>query len=362
MDLGLEDNQQPVLVEASAPCRIDLGGTLDIRTFHLPLRHLAPCTLNIALDLRTRVLIRPYEKGLVRIASRGFERAEYPSDKLPFEHPMGLMFAVAAYFGAQGVDIEIDSASPIRSALGGSSSAAVALIAAFSGLASEKGEIAFGENQVALLAHDIEESIAGVPCGIQDQLAAVYGGVNVWHWPAGVHEPVYRREPLDEAVGLDRLEERMVVAYCGVPHESKDINGRWVKQFLRARYRFEWQEIIHCTKKFIDSLCQGNYIDAAAAMNEETTIRCRMTPDVLDETGTVLSQIAGKHGCGARFAGAGGGGCVWAVGEKESIAVVRAAWRNALAGKKTAGILNARIDAKGVAVSMPKQGTPSHDV
>ena len=36
-------------IEASAPCRIDMGGTLDISTFYLPLRHLYPCTLNIAI-------------------------------------------------------------------------------------------------------------------------------------------------------------------------------------------------------------------------------------------------------------------------------------------------------------------------
>jgi len=42
-------------IEASAPCRIDMGGTLDIATFSYPLRHLAPATFNIALDLRTRV-------------------------------------------------------------------------------------------------------------------------------------------------------------------------------------------------------------------------------------------------------------------------------------------------------------------
>ena len=47
-----------------------------------------------------------------------------------FEHPMGLMFAIAAYFRAGGIHIQIESASPPRSALGGSSAAAVALVAA----------------------------------------------------------------------------------------------------------------------------------------------------------------------------------------------------------------------------------------
>ena len=58
-------------IEASAPCRIDMGGTLDIRTFYYQLRHLSPCTFNIAVDLRTRVRLLPYCDGRIRISSKG---------------------------------------------------------------------------------------------------------------------------------------------------------------------------------------------------------------------------------------------------------------------------------------------------
>jgi hypothetical protein len=36
-------------VQASAPCRVDMGGTLDIGTFYYPLQHAGPCTFNLAL-------------------------------------------------------------------------------------------------------------------------------------------------------------------------------------------------------------------------------------------------------------------------------------------------------------------------
>jgi len=104
-------------IEASAPCRIDMGGTLDIPIFYYPLRHLAPCTFNVAIGLRTRVSLLPHTRGLVKISSRGFETAEFPLDSVPFNHPMGLMFATAAYFQAEGVHITIESSSPPRSAL-----------------------------------------------------------------------------------------------------------------------------------------------------------------------------------------------------------------------------------------------------
>jgi D-glycero-alpha-D-manno-heptose-7-phosphate kinase len=62
-------------IEASAPCRIDMGGTLDISTFYYPLRHLLPCTFNIAVNLRTRVRLFPYKEGNVIISSKANSRS-----------------------------------------------------------------------------------------------------------------------------------------------------------------------------------------------------------------------------------------------------------------------------------------------
>ena len=88
-------------IAASAPCRIDMGGTLDISTFSYPLRCLAPCTFNIALELRTRVRLQAFSRGRIKISSRGFKDAQFSADAAPFDHPLGLMFATAAYFNAR---------------------------------------------------------------------------------------------------------------------------------------------------------------------------------------------------------------------------------------------------------------------
>ena len=85
-------------IEASAPCRIDMGGTLDISSFYYPLSYLNPCTFNIALAMRTRVRIVPFDKGYIKISSKGFESAVFALEKVPFDHPMGLMFAIASFF------------------------------------------------------------------------------------------------------------------------------------------------------------------------------------------------------------------------------------------------------------------------
>lgn len=125
-------------IQVSVPCRVDFGGTLDISTLYLPMAGLSPATFNMALDLRTRVTLSSFEKGYVQVSSKGFETAVFKKDEAPFHHPMGLMFAVAKYFDAEGVHIHIDSSSPPRSALGGSSAAAVAIVAAFTHLMGKR--------------------------------------------------------------------------------------------------------------------------------------------------------------------------------------------------------------------------------
>ena len=300
-------------IEVSAPCRIDMGGTLDIDTFSLPLHRLSPCTFNIALNLRTRVRLQPYHQDLVKVSSKGFNQAEYPINKAPFDHPLGLMFAIATYFRAEGVHIVIESSSPPRSALGGSSSAAVALVAAFL-MVSEKISMTFhARKKIALLAHALEESVAGVPCGMQDQLAAVYGGINAWRWQPEIQGSVFRKETILQQKYHRDLEKHILLAYCGVPHDSKNINTQWVKQYLSARYRELWAEIVQVTQKFIDALHRRNYKEAAMAMNREVEIRRKMTPEVLDDLGEKLASVAVQYNCGARFTGAGGGGCIWAI-------------------------------------------------
>lgn len=334
-------------VTVSAPCRIDMGGTLDIRTFSNALQHHGPCTVNIALDLRTTVRIAPYARGRIRVSSRGFRDAEFPAGRAPFRHPLGLMFAVAGFFQADGVHISVHSASPPRSALGGSSVAAVALVGAFT---QARRRPAVAGRSVALIAHSVEESIAGVPCGLQDQLAAVFGGINAWHWLAPPQTGVFRRETLIPRRGMRRLERHLLAAYAGVPHVSADINGRWVRQFISGRRRQEWVEMIACTRSFAEALRRWDFAGAAAAMNREVDLRRRMTPAVLDGLGRQLAAAARRCGCGARFTGAGGGGCLWAIGEADALSRLRPAWQDILCVRRHAHLMDARVAREGIRV------------
>jgi D-glycero-alpha-D-manno-heptose-7-phosphate kinase len=73
-----------------------------------------------------------------------------------------------------------------------------------------------------------------------------------------------------------------------------------------------------------------------------------MTPGVLDEIGRKLAAAASRCGCGARFTGAGGGGCLWAIGEAEAIDRLKPVWQEILASRRGAHLLETRLAGEGL--------------
>ena len=341
MKTHFPDNSE---IRFSAPCRIDFGGTIDIPLLHYTLHHLEPTTFNIAINMRTSVTLRPHTPGRVKISSRGFSDADLPAENLPFNHPLGLMFAIATYFRVSGVHIHIESSSPPRSALGGSSTAAVALIAAL----SKSIDKTISKANMAILAYQIESNVARVPCGIQDQLAAAYGGVNAWIFEALSAAKPFMQEQVIPPDLYRKLEKHILIAYCGAPHESKDINGKWIQQFLNGSTRKNWENIISQTKNFITAIKNQDWSTAVTAMQEEVATRCQMTPDVFDDMGNKLCQAAIENQCAARFTGAGGGGCIWAIGEDNHIANLKTVWSNMVSDHPDAALLIPSIADCGV--------------
>lgn len=345
-------NFKPILdktpVKVSVPCRVDFGGTLDISTFYLSLAHLKPATLNLALDMRTYVTLSAWTPGRIKISSKGFDTIERDRSEAGSDNPMGLMFAIARFFNAHGIHIHIASTSPPRSALGGSSSAAVAVIAA---IYKALGKAADPEH-IAWLAHYIESSVAGVPCGMQDQAAAAFGGANLWEWTIGRTGPEFIRTPLcvtpEETLRLNR---HILVAYCGIPHVSKDINGQWVNGFRTGEMVDCFEEITRVTREFSTAMKAGKFTLAGELMNRETALRCEITPEVLDNTGKKLFERAKALQCGARFTGAGGGGCLWAVGDEKEIQALALSWKEILDTVENGRLLATAIDTKGILFS-----------
>jgi D-glycero-alpha-D-manno-heptose-7-phosphate kinase len=336
-------------VTVSAPCRVDTGGTWDIKALALPLERKTPVTVNMALTLRTTVNLYPYEDGQVKISSSGFSHTESASSKrLPFDSPFGLFFAAVSYFGFHGLEIKIDSQSPVKSALGGSSTALVALLGALQQVGSFHKQKALSRSDVLHLAYHLEDGISGGNCGIQDQAAAVYGGVHQWKWHFGnPSQPLTRISLLDKK-GQTSLSKHMLVAYSGKSHVAAQTNRKWVTDFLSGKTRFGWIKANDSVNSFAKAIQVKNWGKAASCLREEMAIRREITPEALDPVTEKMISLAEEAGCGGRFAGAGAGGSVWALGEEININALKHPWQELLKPIKTARILDTGIDAEGM--------------
>lgn len=335
-------------IEASAPCRIDTGGTWDIKAMALPLEGVGPVTINMALTMRTRVVLSPFKKGWVKVSSRGFSSGEqYKRDQLRFDTPLGLFFAAIAHFGFHGLHARIASEVPPRSALGGSSTALVALIRALSRLRQALGQSPLPPREILHLGYHLEDGVSGGGCGIQDQGAAVYGGVNQWEWHFSRRRYPFQRMPLLDTTGQRELSQRILVAFSGKDHASGEINRGWIRDFLSGRTRTGWIEANEKVRGLGAALVSRKWSRAVGFLMEEMAIRREITPDCLIPITAKLIDQAEDQGCGARFAGAGSGGSVWALGDIDGIQSLRKVWEKTLARARGGKLLDCRVDPRG---------------
>ena len=335
-------------IEASAPCRIDSGGTWDIKALALPMEGVGPGTINVALNLRTRVVLSPFKEGWVRVSSQGFSSGQqYEKAHLRFDPPLGLFFAAIAHFGFDGLHAHIASEVPPKSALGGSSTALVALIKALSKLRERLEGRKFPPREILHLGFHLEDGVSGGGCGIQDQGAAVYGGVNQWVWHFSNRRRPFQRIPLMDAKGQRALSERILVAFSGKDHASAQINRGWIKDFLEARTRAGWIAANERVKGLGAALASRDWARAVHLLREEMAIRREITPDCLIPITAKLIDQAEDAGCGARFAGAGSGGSVWALGDIDRIQALRSVWEQTLAPIRGGKLLDCAVDPKG---------------
>ena len=341
----LEDHR----VTVSAPCRIDSGGTWDIKAIALPLQGIKPTTVNIALNLRTFVVLSSYKDGWVKISSQGFPRGEvFNKDQLPFDSAFGLFFAAISYFGFHGLEVLISSQSPVKSALGGSSTAMVALIKALNKVSVMLGGRKLSRRKILYLSYHLEDGISGGNCGLQDQAAAVYGGVNQWKWCYGHPTYPFERNSLLDRRGQKELSRHLLVAYSGKSHISLRTNRKWIKDFLSGETRAGWIKVNEIVHYLAEAIKVQNWKQAANLLQKEMALRREITPEAMIPITKKLIDQAGHTGCGARFAGAGAGGSIWALGRAEDIQKLRKLWKDTLAPIKGAKVLDCEVDSIGV--------------
>lgn len=333
---------------SSAPSRVDVGGTWDLKCFALPYVHVNPVTTNLALTMRTRIHLRSFKPGWVRILDDQHHE-EFPLDNIDMSSHFGLLYAIVAYFGLSGIEIEIGYGCPPRSGVGGSGTLSVALAGALARAQELAGGGNLSREAIVELVYNIEDGMRFSFTGLQDQCAAAFGGISRWHWTYGELHGKFRREQLLD--DYNAVSERILVAYVGKSHDSNDVNGKQVTDFLAGKNREKWFRINDIANEFASALQQSDWQTAGNLINEETEIRCSIVPSRITRVGEQLQATCENLNIGFATAGSGNGGCVWALAQEPSqIASLSEQWQNILNDVPTAQILPVSVDPTGLKV------------
>ncbi|MEE8107358.1 MAG: hypothetical protein V3T86_17625 [Planctomycetota bacterium] len=304
-------------IKANAATRVDLaGGTVDI----WPVCHLLdePAhTVNAAVNLRAHVVVSETEDGLVTIDPGFDDVVVYPVGELKHDR-LGLVTRLVQHFGAhEGLSIRLKTEAPPKSGLGGSSALSVALGGALSRL---RGGLPSATVFIRML-QNVETRLLGTSTGYQDYVPAVGGGV---------HTIVAHPEDLElhsEEGAVEFLEDKLHLIDTAIPHHSGMNNWQAVRAFLDgdADVIARFNGINAAAIAMRDAVRARDMDAVAAALDAEWRHRRKLSPVVSNEKiESIVAAVKRAGATAAKVCGAGGGGCLVAVGG-ESEAVYAAA-------------------------------------
>lgn len=227
---------------------------------------------------------------------------EYPEKIEDIQHPA--IKAALMYYGVtQGVEISNQCDLPARSGLGSSSSFCAGLIKAIYAL---KGDM-IAKYDLAKETIRLEREIMKENGGIQDQIAAVYGGLNHIHIN-------YNGSFIVDPVVMDNqrrneFNERLMLFFTGVVRSSSDIaekQAKTVKQQTEQLYRM--QQMVGEACKILTSK-HADLDDFGHMLHETWMLKRSLTNKISNSLIDEIYETAIANGAlGGKVLGAGGGG------------------------------------------------------
>ena len=290
-------------INATAPCRIDdIGGWTDTWFAH----HGA--VFSMAINPGAVVQIKTVEHPGVCINLENYHKT-WTLDNSDFDecHPFIAEAIRCNTCEDDGMEIHVQSDMPPGASTGTSAAVIVALCAALARAMMPERDYYKSVQQLALHAHNIETRL-GFESGIQDQVAAANGGINLIEISPYPKYSVESCKP--DGIGRAGLENRLMLVYIGKPHMSSEIHKRVIaslgedpqdspllKQLRVVAYSAMAAMYAH------EFVILGQYMDA------NTAILRRMHADLVCDAAEEVIDIADKLGAlGCKVNGAGGDG------------------------------------------------------
>lgn len=328
-----------MLIESSAPTRIDLaGGTLDI--WPLYLFHEDAQTVNAAISLRAYCSIRPRNDTRIAIVSddTGVRVEADHWSELRESHDLELLGRLLHYFQAEGLELRTHSDSPFGAGIAGSS----ALNIAVCGALAEWCDRRMPDELLLQVAQNVEAQVIDVPTGVQDYRPAYYGGISAVEMSVdGVRRVALPVDPFE-------LQRRLVLAYTNASRNSGINNWEMMKRHIDGDrdVQARFARIRDIAREMRPALERHDWAAVGRHVADEWENRKGLAPGVT--TPAIDAMLAAARAAGAaggKVCGAGGGGCLFCIGEPDAIPAIR----EALAGHG-ARVLDFRIETQGLSV------------
>jgi D-glycero-alpha-D-manno-heptose-7-phosphate kinase len=326
-----------VHIESSAPTRIDLaGGTLDI--WPLYLFHEGAQTLNAAISLRAHATVRPIGGRAIRIVSEDTGRTVEAGSwsELRDNHELRLLGRLLHHFQASGLEVRTRSESPMGAGIAGSSALNIAVCAALAAWSEQQ----LTDIELMQVAMNVEAQAIDVPTGAQDYRPALYGGISaVELGVAGV-----RRIALP--VSAQDLDRHLVVAYTNASRNSGINNWEMTKRHIDGDrdVQARFARIRDVARAMRPALERGDWPEVGRQVAEEWENRKGLAPGVTTSAIDAMLKAAREAGAyGGKVCGAGGGGCLFCLGDPERLPAIRSALQAA-----GARLLDCHVEPEGL--------------
>jgi D-glycero-alpha-D-manno-heptose-7-phosphate kinase len=316
----MTNNNQPLRVISSvAPIRIaDLGGWTD--TWFAKFGRVLNIAVYPLAQVQVRVFAREADRPPITIFAENYgERYTLDSVGGTYDrHP--LLEAAVDFMGLPtdlSLEIDIFSEAPAGASTGTSAAVSVALIGALDVLSPGR----LTPHEVAQAAHRIETELLHQQCGVQDQLASAFGGINyidIVHYPHAIVSPVRLPEPV-----AWELESRLSLVFLGQSHSSSKVHEQVIAELEDAGPDAEKLRPLRRTPvRARDALYAGDFVGLGRAMIENTEAQEALHPALVSRHHAAVIEVARKfEALGWKVNGAGGdGGSVTILGSPQSAA------------------------------------------
>lgn len=231
----------------------------------------------------------------------GYSKVESVSSVDDIQHP-----AIKACFKhldvKEGISIGHDGELPARSGIGSSSSFTVGLLKA---LYAMKGQL-LSSYELATQAIYVEQVVIGENVGIQDQIMASYGGIQIIHMGSKIEvERVYLSKDYHK-----ELESHILLGFSGISRiaevQAKKQVDR-IKEGLNTNLLVKMSEI---TNEAIDVIQKEKNIDEIGKlMDKSWRVKRILAEGITDEVlDAIYVQSIANGSLGTKLMGAGGGG------------------------------------------------------